>query len=42
MASHEFRTPLTTIVSSADLLENRPDDASNSQKAFLKIQACAA
>jgi signal transduction histidine kinase len=40
MASHEFRTPLTTIQSSTDLLENYTDrmDSSQRQKHLNKIK----
>ena len=40
MASHEFRTPLTTILSSTFLLENRIDRMNDEQKArhFQKIK----
>jgi signal transduction histidine kinase len=43
MASHEFRTPLTTIVSSADLLEYRMDRMTDEQKRkhFRKVQDSA-
>jgi PAS domain S-box-containing protein len=43
MTSHEFRTPLTTIVSSAELLERHIDKMSPAQKGkhFDKIQTAA-
>ncbi len=43
MASHEFRTPLTTIISSADLLEHHIDrmDPARKAKHFSKIQDAA-
>ena len=43
MTSHEFRTPLTTIVSSTELLERHTDKMNDAQKHrhFVKIQTAA-
>ncbi|NJO43593.1 MAG: PAS domain S-box protein [Cyanobacteria bacterium CRU_2_1] len=38
MASHEFRTPLSTILAAAQLLENRHDNADESEKTHRNLQ----
>lgn len=37
MVSHEFRTPLTTIISTADLISNRSDDLEKAKKRAERI-----